>query len=58
MSKATEKSLVKEPEEDKVVYIPLKDRKEEEEERVTYYMATYKDVLEGIGMKPFEKNTV
>lgn len=47
----------KEPEEDEVVDIPMALRTEEEEERVTYYMATQKDVLADIGMKPFVENT-
>jgi hypothetical protein len=44
--------------EDVVVDIPLSARTEAEEERVTYYLATYKERLEEIGMREFPVNKV
>lgn len=44
--------------EDRVVYIPIEERDEASEERVTYYLSTYKDVLDSIGMKPFPINKI
>jgi len=58
MSELSDINIPKEEGDDKVVLIPLKKRTIEEEERVTYYMSTYKDVLKKAEMLPFEKNTV
>jgi hypothetical protein len=56
MTEIAEQLLDPEEEED-VVLIPKSQYTEEEEEKVTMYMATLSDVLEKIGMVPFEKNT-
>jgi len=58
MSDISDINIPKEEAPDTVVHIPESERTLEEEEKVTFYMATYKDVMEKIGMKPFEKNTV
>jgi len=58
MSDLSDINIPKEEDDDKVVLIPLKDRSIAEEERVTYYMSTYKDVLRKADMQPPERNAV
>jgi hypothetical protein len=55
MSEYIENSFV-EDDEDQVILIPESDRTTQEEEKVTYYLNTYKDVLKRIGMPEFRIN--
>jgi hypothetical protein len=58
MSEVSNKLSKEASQEDVVVDIPIEERTEEEEERVTYYLATYKERLEEIGMREFPINKI